>query len=352
MALLPPGKLPPDLLAGLLQRHVAPDPRVVAGPGIGLDAAVLDLGDRCLVAKTDPITYATDRIGWYAVHINANDVACCGARPRWFLAAVLLPEGGTGEQLVEAIFAQISQACRQLDVAWCGGHTEIVAGLTRPILVGQMLGEVAKDRWLTAARAQLGDTVLLTKGIAIEGTALLAREKQEQLGEVISAADLRRSAALLETPGISVVRDARIALEAGGVHALHDPTEGGLAGGLWELAQASGLGIVVYEDSIPVLPECTVLARHFGLDPWGLLASGALLIAAASDRAAAIAERLHSEGIAAASIGRMVPPEEGCTIRSADRPSRPLPTFARDEIARLFESTAGFGAASQASART
>lgn len=337
MAPLPTGKLPPELLADLLNRHVAPDPLVLAGPGIGIDAAILDLGDRCLVAKTDPITYAADRIGWYAVHINANDVACCGARPRWFLVTVLLPEGETTGQLAESIFDQVSQACRQLDVAWCGGHTEIVAGLTRPILVGQMLGEVAKNRWLTAARAQRGDTVLLTKGIAIEGTAVMAREKQEQLHGVLPEADLQRSVELLETPGISVVRDARIALEAGGVHALHDPTEGGLAGGLWELAHASGLGIAVREDQIHVVPECKVLCHHFGLDPLGLLASGALLIAAESDHAAVIAEQLHSEGIPATVIGRMVPPEEGCTIRVADQPSRPLPTFPRDEITRLFE---------------
>jgi hydrogenase maturation factor len=307
------------------------------GPGIGIDAAILDLGDRCLVAKTDPITYATDRIGWYAVHINANDVACCGARPRWFLVTVLLPEGQATEQLVESIFDQISQACRQLDVAWCGGHTEIVADLPRPILVGQMLGEVAKDRWLTAGQAQLGDVVLLTKGIAIEGTAVAAREMREKLRGVLSEAELQRAADWLETPGISVVRDAQIALETGGVHALHDPTEGGVATGLWEMAQASGLGIAVDEEQIPVLPECEVLARHFGLDPLGLLASGSLLIAADPDRAGAITERLQAEGIAAAVIGRMVPAAEGCTIRLPDQPPRPLPTFQRDEIVRLFE---------------
>jgi len=338
---LPSGKLPPDLLASLLRKYVQPDPRVVVGPGIGMDAAILDVGDRCLVAKTDPITYAAEQIGWYAVHINANDVACCGARPRWFLATVLLPARQATAALIEAIFRQISEGCRQLDVAWCGGHTEIVADLPRPIVVGQMMGEVAPDRWLTAAGARAGDAVLLTKGIAVEGTALIAREKRESLAGVIPDAVLRRSAQFLETPGISVVRDARIALETGGVHALHDPTEGGLAGGLWELAQASGLGIAVDEDQIPVLAECQVLADHFGLDPLGLIASGALLIAAESDRAAAIIERLQADGIRAAVIGRMVPAEDGCTLRRRDGTSRPLPTFARDEIARLFEQNGG-----------
>lgn len=337
MAALPAGKLPPKLLADLLRRHVPAHPRVVVGPGIGMDAAVLDLGDRCLVAKTDPITYAADRIGWYAVHINANDVACCGATPRWFLVTVLLPEAQATEPLAEAIFDQIGQACRQLGVAWCGGHSEVVAGLARPIVVGQMLGEVAHDRWLTAAQAQPGDAVLLTKGIAIEGTAVVAREKREQLRGVLPEADVQRAAELLERPGISVVPDARIALETGGVHALHDPTEGGLASGLWELAQASGLGIAVDEGQIRLLPECAALARHFGLDPLGLLASGALLIAARDDRAGAIADRLRAARIPAEVIGRMVPAHEGCTIRRPGQPPRPLPTFPRDEIVRLFE---------------
>jgi hydrogenase expression/formation protein HypE len=338
MTCLPTGKLSPDLLADLLRRHVQPDPRVVAGPGIGIDAAILDLGDRrCLVAKTDPITYATERIGWYAVYVNANDVACCGAVPRWFLVTVLLPEGKTTEQTAESIFSQISQACRQLEVAWCGGHTEVVAGLARPIVVGQMLGEVAGDDWLTAAQSQAGDTLILTKGIAIEGTALIAREKREELRGVLPAADLERCAELLDTPGISVVRDARLALEVGGVHALHDPTEGGVAGGLWELAQASGLGVVVHEQQLAILPECAALCRHYELDPLGLIASGALLIAAQADRAGAIIERLRADGIAAAEIGRLVPAEQGYTLQAADRPARPLPIFARDEITRLFE---------------
>jgi hydrogenase expression/formation protein HypE len=221
-------------------------------------------------------------------------------------------------------------------VAWCGGHTEIVPGLARPIVVGQVLGEVARDGWLTAAQAQSGDALILTKGIAIEGTALIARERRDELRGVLSAAELQRCAGLLDTPGISVVPDARVALETGGVHALHDPTEGGVAGGLWEMAQASGLGVAVHLQQLTILPECHVLCRHYDLDPLGLIASGSLLIAARPDRAAAIVERLHTAGIAAAEIGRLVPAAEGCTLHVAGRPACPLPRFACDEITRLF----------------
>jgi hydrogenase expression/formation protein HypE len=334
---IPAGKLPPDLLRDLLARYVVTDPRVIVGPGIGRDAAILDLGDRYLVAKTDPITYATDEIGWYAVHVNANDVACCGATPRWFLVTVLLPAGKASREMADRVFQQVAEACRQLGIAWCGGHTEVVHGLPRPILVGQLLGEVAPDRYLTSAGARVGDVLILTKGIAVEGTAVIAREKGDALRGVVPEAELRRWAEFLHDPGISVVRDARVALEAGGVHALHDPTDGGLATGLWELAEASKVGLVVDRQRIAVFPECQTLCRVLGLDPLGLIASGSLLIAADPDRAGAVVERLSAEGIAAATIGEVVPAEQGVLIRLADQSTQPLPSFPRDEITRLFE---------------
>lgn len=334
---LPVGKLPANLLEDLLRRYAGRDPRVLVGPGIGRDAAVIEMGDRCLVAKTDPITYATEELGWYAVHVNANDVACCGARPRWYLATLLLPEDKTTPALTEAIFAQLAEACQQLGVTLCGGHTEIVHGLPRPIVVGQMLGEVAPQGYVTSAGAQVGDELILTKGFAIEGTTILAREKRTAAKTVLSQAALQRAAHLLHRPGISVVPEARLAMETGGVHALHDPTEGGVATGLWELARAAGVGLTVDRHRLPVLPECRALCRHFGLDPLGLIASGSLLIAAEEQRAAAIVKRLESEGIAAAVIGRVVAAEQGCSLRCADGSLHPLPKFARDEIARLFQ---------------
>ena len=331
------GKLPAALLHDLLARHAPTDPRVIVGPEVGVDAAVIDMGDRYLVAKTDPVTFATDEIGWYAVHVNANDVACCGATPRWFLATLLLPEAGTTSELAESVFGQIDDACRQLGVSLCGGHTEITHGLDRPIVVGQMLGETAHGSCITAKGAKVGDIVLLTKGIAVEGTAIIAREKREELRELLSIDDLRRCAEFLHVPGISVVKDARLALETGGVHALHDPTEGGIATALWELAKASHVGLVVEEERLPILPECATLCRHFGLDPLGLIGSGSLLIAAARNVEEAVLEQLTTNGIAAQCIGEVVPFQQGCYMRSTDGALRPLPTFERDEITRLFQ---------------
>jgi hydrogenase maturation factor len=336
---LPIGKLPAELLERLLDRYALPDPRVVLGPGIGEDAAVIDMGDRYLVAKTDPITFAVADIGWYVVNVNANDVACCGATPRWFLATVLLPENSTTPESAEEIFRQLADACSALGVSLCGGHTEITYGIDRPIVVGQMLGEVNRDEYVTTSGARVGDTVILTKGIAVEGAAIIAREKRSELTTVMSDDDLERCAGFLRDPGISVVRDARLALDAGGVHALHDPTEGGLATGLWELARAANVGLRIEEQRLSVLPECRALCRHLDLDPLGLIASGALLIAAANDHAEAIVERLRAERISAEIIGEVVPPEAGITLRGKDGTSRPLPTFPRDEIARLFDRT-------------
>jgi hydrogenase maturation factor len=331
------GKLPADLLEKLLARYARPDASVLVGPGIGEDAAIIDMGERCLVAKTDPITFASDAIGWYAVHVNANDVVCCGARPRWFLATLLLPEHDTTPDLVEAIFEQMDAACSELEITLCGGHTEITHGLQRPIVIGQMLGDVDHGAYLSGAGAQEDDVIILTKGIAVEGTALIARERPAALTGVMSERELERCAGFLRDPGISVVREARLALEVGGVHALHDPTEGGVATGLWELAEAAGLGLRVEGERLPVLPECRLMCRHLGLDPLGLIGSGSLLIAAAADHAAAIVEKLAAENIPAATVGRLVSAGEGRRMRGADGTLGPLPRFPRDELARLFE---------------
>jgi hydrogenase maturation factor len=314
---------------------VPPDPRIVLGPGVGRDAAVIDVGDHYLVAKTDPITFASDEIGWYAVHVNANDVACMGAAPHWFLATLLLPEGRTRPTLVDAIFDQITAACRELNVALVGGHTEITHGLDRPIVIGCMLGEVAPDRLVRPDGARPGDVLLVTKGVAVEGTAIIAKERADRLSG-LGEGFLEQCRRFLHNPGISVVRDAGIATAVGSIHAMHDPTEGGLATGLLELATAAKVGLEVEEDAIPILPETQALCAQLELDPLGLIASGALLLAAEPEDADAVLSALEAGGIAAACIGQVVEQEQGIMLRSATG-TRPVPYFERDEIARLFE---------------
>ena len=333
-----PGKLPLHLLSRILADLEIADPRVALGPMPGEDAALIDFGDRYLVAKTDPITFATDRIGWYMVNVNANDIAVMGATPRWLMATLLLPEG-VAEREVSAIFDQIKSACAELNVAPVGGHTEITYGLDRPIAVGVMLGEVRKGDEVLSSGVRAGDVLLLTKGIAVEGTSILASESERELLSLGVGADtIARAQRFLFDPGISVVADARIALSSGAVHAMHDPTEGGLSGGLYELAMASGLGVEIDADTIPVLPETREICAALDLNPLGLIASGSLLAAVPPDGAPAIIAALTAAGIPAATIGRATDRHAEVILIDANGATVPFPAFERDEIARHFAS--------------
>ena len=331
---LPVGKVRAALLADCFAKHVTLDPRVVLGPRVGEDAAVLDMGDRYLVATTDPITFVTEDLGWYALVVNANDLAVRGAVPRWFLATCLLPEGRTTEGLVVRLFEQLGTACRELAVSLVGGHTEITHGLDRPVVVGTMLGEVAKDRLVTTGGARPGDVLLLTKGIPLEGTSIIARIRADELrARGYAEATLARARDYLGR--LSVVPEARLAAELGQVHAMHDPTEGGLATALWEVAEAAGVGLRVEADRVPVLAEGGALCAEFGLDPLGTIASGALLVALGPAAAGILLHALAREGIDGAFIGRVVPPGEGVTLVRAGHPVA-LPRFEQDEITRLL----------------
>lgn len=325
---------------------------MLLGSGIGEDAALIDFAappgamtpggdDRLLVAKTDPITFATDLIGWYAVHVNANDVACTGAAPRWFLASALLPERW-GEQEVAGLFEQLGQACTSLGVTLVGGHTEVTGGLDRPVVVGCMLGEVARSRAVRTGGARAGDDLILSRGIAVEGTAVLAREAADVLtARGVPAPTISRARELLFRPGISVVPAAQ-ALCAGapppeGVHSLHDPTEGGLAAGVWEVAEASGLGATIEAEAVAVLPETRAVCAALGLDPYGLLASGALLAAVAPEATPQALAALDGAGIPARVVGKLTAREEGLWRVDPDGVRRPWPQFDRDELARYFD---------------
>jgi len=337
MKLFPPGKLPPRIFQGLLAAcQVASDPRVVRGPRFGEDAAVIDMGTRYLVAKTDPITFTSERIGWYAVNINGNDVAALGARPRWFLATLLLPEKSTSLPLVRNILRHTLRACAELGVTLCGGHTEITRGLDRPIMVGQMLGEVAKSKLIRKESQRPGDLILLTHGIAIEGTAILAREKHPVLARQLPKAVLRRACRLLFRPGISIVKDALLAQRHGEIHALHDPTEGGLASGLYELAKAGGVGLRIWKDKIPILEETRRINEVLGFDPFALIASGALLVAASARSAPNLLRAYLRQGVTAAIIGEVTEAADGIQLVEKGR-TETLRVPARDEIARLLE---------------
>ncbi len=330
------GKLPIELLARLLGEAPAEDARVILGPGVGRDCAALDMGDgRVLVATSDPITFATDEIGWYAVQVNANDIATTGAVPRWLLVTILLPEATADEALAERVFRQVGQACAEIGVTLVGGHTEVTHGLERPIVSGTMLGEVAREALVLPTGARLGDRLILTKRLAVEATSILAREARAALAGRVPEATLDRARRFLHDPGIGVLREARAALASGRVHAMHDPTEGGLATALREMATAGGVGLEIDGEAVGVYPETEAVCAPFGIDPWGVIASGSLLLAVDPADADAIVSGIERSGIEANVIGRVVAGGDGVTVR-AEGARAPLRTFARDEIVKAF----------------
>lgn len=334
-ALLPAGKLPTRLLDRLLRKYAVSGPGVIIGPSVGIDSAIIDIRGTPLAVKSDPITFVSENIGAYAVFVNANDIAVVGGVPKWFLATVLLPEGKATEKMAEGIFSQLKDACRKTGVALCGGHTEITPGVDRPIVTGHMLGTLAVKKPITAAGARPRDSLILTKGIAIEATSIMAREMKERLKGRFSPAFVRRCRDYFLEPGISVVKDANVALANGQVNAMHDPTEGGLSAALSELSIASGNSITVERNLVPVLPESRALCEFFRIDVLGAMSSGSLLISSPQADAERITVALRTAGIRAAIIGRVGAKGRGVRIVE-DGKTKKLKYFERDELTKIL----------------
>jgi len=337
---LPAGKLPHTLLGRLLADLPHDDPHLLVGPSVGEDAAIIDFAPGCerlLVAKSDPITFATDQIGYYAVNVCVNDLAVSGATPRFYFPTLLLPAGNSDATLAAAIFAQIGAACRQLGIAVAGGHSEITPAVVQPVVAGSLLGEVRRERAVTSGGCRPGDVVLLAGAAPVEGASLIAREKRAALLALgWPAAKIDEAAAYLYDPGISVLKPALLAADAGLVTAMHDPTEGGIATGLLELALAAGVGIEIDLDAIPLAPLGSELCAVFGLDPLGVIASGALLATAALDNVHRLLALWAESGWPGAVIGRILPQAGDYRAIRRGAPA-PFPTFPVDEITRLWE---------------
>lgn len=334
MDILPVGKLPPDLLRKIIEKAPISDPRVKLGPGIGLDCAIIDLGDRYLVLKTDPITFATEEIGWYAVQIIANDISTTGAKTKWLLATTLLPEGLTNEKLVTEISDQLFIACRQMGISFVNGHTEITHGIDRPILMCSAGAEISHDKLIIPSGAQPGDKIMLTKSIPIEGTALLAKEFPERLGGLLSEEDIETAKRYTHIPGIGISKDAEIAVKYGHITAMHDPTEGGLSSALWELSEACGRELRIRTSSIPISPISAKICNLFGLIPMNTIASGSLLFTASPESVDTIYEAMHMNGIPVTAIGNVM---DTAGVSVFDETTNALIIRPdQDEIAKVF----------------
>jgi len=328
------GKLDPQTLRKIVLSNLgASDPRILLGPDIGEDATVIDFGDRALVVHSDPITGAVENVGRLAVNICTNDIATRGVRPLWILTVLLLPENLSSAQL-ENITTQIDEAAKELGVAVVGGHSEVTPGINRPIIVTTSLGETLKERFVRTSGAEIGDSIIVTKGAAIEGTAILSHELESFLRRKMDAKTLERAKQFVKR--ISVVKDALTATRVGGVHAMHDATEGGIAAGLQEIAWASNVGIIASEEKIPLYGETRLICKALKIDPLKTISSGTLIISALPKRAKKIVSALQREHIQASIIGRVVDKSKGCYILRTDGTKLDLSKPVKEELWRVL----------------
>ena len=354
---LPSGKFPGDLLALFLASLPPAPANVVMGPRVGRDVAALDVAaaaaaaggaERPLLAVgCDPITFTTDELGRWAEIVNANDIVTCGAMPRWFFATTLFPAGSSASQVLAALNG-LRDACAEHGIAICGGHTEVTDAVCRPVISGTMIGVAPSGRLVDMRKTRPGDALLLTKRVAVEGTALLAFELGDDLrrlgmtdDELAACRDLRDL--------LSIFTEATIAAGLPAVSGMHDVTEGGLATALLELAEADGHALEVDADAIPLYPQTQRLCELLKVDPLGLIGSGSLLITCAEDGAESLLSTLGAAGVEATRIGRVLEPLAagaaaggGQTVRAhRGGAAVPWPSFDVDEIARVLSQRRG-----------
>ncbi|MBW2094471.1 MAG: HAD-IA family hydrolase [Deltaproteobacteria bacterium] len=330
---LPAGKLPNHYLRRFLSEFAFEDPSVLIGPAVGEDTAAVDIqGEEVLVLKSDPVTFVTDSIGLYAVLVSANDIATSGAIPRWMLTTLLFPVG-TSALTIHGVMENLYSICRKHGMTLCGGHTEITEAVQKPVVSGMMAGTVKKSRLIEKSNMAPGDVVLMTKRVAVEGTAIIAREFGEKLRELgLSPDEIALCRDFL--PRISILKEARIAACCDGVSAMHDVTEGGLATAVSELSMAGGCSIKIRMEDIPVYPITRKICSLFDISPLGLIGSGSLLICCRKEHVDDLLKNIRDADIEVTSIGDVL--EKGTGV-DATRNGEPTtwPTFPADEITRL-----------------
>jgi len=329
------GKLNPNLLEELVFSCLGnPNSRVIVGPKIGEDAAVIDFKDRVLVVHSDPITGAIENIGWLAINICTNDIATRGIRPRWVLITMLLPPNFDSEQL-KKITKQMDKAAKELDTAIIGGHTEVTSSVNRPIIIATAIGEAEKKRFVRTSGAEIGDCIIVTKGAAIEGTAILSTEMDKLQRLKIDKRLIQTARGFIKMT--SVLEDALTAMEVEGVHAMHDATEGGIAGALQEVAWASNIGIIADEEKIPIYKETETICKASNIDPLKTISSGALIIFCHPKKAEKIVDVLRRKGIRASIVGEAVKKEKGCYILRRDGSRLDLSIPVKEELWKISE---------------
>lgn len=309
------GKVPENVLkrSVMKQLHYKRD-EVVLGPGIGEDCAALALAeDEIFVMSTDPITGTAKDIGKLAIQITANDLASAGAEPIGVLLTILLPDG-TREIALKRIMEQMEFACREAKMQILGGHTEVTAVVNQPVVNVAGVAKAKKGSLISTAGARAGMDIVVSKWVGIEGTMIFAKEKEAELKEHFPA-DFVDTAIGFDRY-LSVVPEAAVATQSS-VAAMHDVTEGGLFGALWEMAEASGVGLEIDLKKIPIRQETVEICEYFDVNPYGLISSGMMLMASADGNALVLA--LQEAGIPATVIGKATEGNDRVIIRDEER---------------------------------
>tara|TARA_B100000945_G_scaffold308018_1_gene297104 strand:- start:1305 stop:2306 length:1002 start_codon:yes stop_codon:yes gene_type:complete len=329
------GKLPNKILSNLLESLKNTDERVIVGPSVGEDASAIDMGDKYILVKTDPITFTSDNLGWYLVNINSNDIFTMGGTPKWLLTTLLFnPE--IKKSKIKEIFEDIKKSCSIMNIALVGGHTEITPEVNSPIAIGCLIGEVDKNMLLRTSGANINDDILITKHIGLEGTSILASHlKSKKSG--IDPNIINSAIKFLHEPGISVMKESKIAIKNKMATSMHDPTEGGLITGLEEVAIASKNGMLIDVNKIPIKTETAIICDKLNIDPLGLISSGSLVITCNPNNTAKLIKLISDLKINVSKIGKITAQNKGLKIIN-DKTITDFPKFERDEIARYFES--------------
>lgn len=337
MQVLKVGKLDSNLLKNaVIDKIKYKRPEVLARAGIGEDCAVIDFGEYECVLSTDPITAAVSEIGRLAIHISCNDIASNGVEPVGILLTVMLPEGSTDDD-VRTIMEQAADAADACNVEIIGGHTEVTTAVNKPVIVSTAIGKGLRGGSASAENIRIGDSIIMTKTAGLEGTGIIAGDFESELKGVLSSDEIEGAKALLDN--VSVVRDGTVAGSVG-THGMHDVTEGGILGAIWEICQIAGVGAEIHEDAVPVNPVTRKICDHFGINYMRLISSGSMIIMARPEKKNEIIKKLEAVGVAAAEIGRITAPEDGLVLvkgSGKDEKRMPIDPPGPDELYKVVK---------------
>jgi len=333
---LPIGKIDPRLLEKIVFNYLGSERKeVLIGPRVGVDAALLQINNTKIVFKSDPIVGASHRIGKLAINVVSNDIACMGAKPIAVTLVILLPEN-SNTNTIEQIMKEADAAAKNIGIAIVGGHTEIAAGLKNrpPIVIASAIGIPVSDSIISASNASSGDYILMTKTAGLEGTAIIAETMQDKLSKILDQKTIKQAQSMINNT--SILKEALALAERNLVNAMHDPTDGGVLEGLYEMSKASGIGLIVYEDKIPIAPETKIISEHLKIDPIKLISSGVLLAAIRPEKLSEAIRILNNLGVETAIIGQFTKQNDPVTIIKKDGRAIHITEPVIDELWKLI----------------